>query len=152
MPRAPIVCLAALLCLPFPAWGQAFKCTKSDGSVSYQDRPCGTGAQGAPIPLVAPPPIGTEVPGKTPGAPASRKPSEQDEVRRHNDEVRTRNAEVDAYNKQVRCNNARRDLSVLQQQRPVYRTDNTGKREYVEDRNRPAELAAAQARVAAECE
>ena len=149
MTRVLAAGLAALLSLPGPAWAQAYKCTKPDGAVSFQDRPCQSGDQGTAIPLVAPPPIGTEVPGRKA---EPRRPPEPDGTRRANEEIRAHNAQVDAQNRQVRCANARRDVGVLKEQRPVYRYDNAGNRIYVEDKNRAAELAAAQARVDAECQ
>ncbi len=49
------------------------------------------------------------------------------------------------------CNNARHNLGVLSEQRPVFSYDNKGNRVFVEDKDRAARIAEAQRSVAASC-
>ena len=49
------------------------------------------------------------------------------------------------------CNSARRNLGVLNEQRPVYSYDNKGNRVFIEDKDRAAALARAQQQVAENC-
>ncbi len=56
-----------------------------------------------------------------------------------------------AANQAQRCDMARHNVEVLGRQRPVYRLDKKGERQYVSDENRDAELAAAKQSMATEC-
>jgi hypothetical protein len=154
--------LATLLFLPLFAMAEAYKCEQANGSASFQDRPCQVGAKGSKITLEPSRSQPAEVPdisrgsGKTEKAPRSRLPMQsagpQDsESRRAEEVVRAHNEEVKAYNKMQRCNDARRQLGVLKEARPVYRRDNKGDRQYLEDKDRAGEIAAAEQRVEAEC-
>jgi len=49
------------------------------------------------------------------------------------------------------CNAARRNLGVLNEQRPVYSYDNKGNRVYVEDKDRAATIAQTQQQVSSNC-
>jgi len=49
------------------------------------------------------------------------------------------------------CNGARRNLGVLNEQRPVYSYDNKGNRVFVEDKDRANRIAEAQRSIAASC-
>lgn len=64
-------------------------------------------------------------------------------------------AELESAGKQreqeQRCLAARRNLDVLKRERPVYRINSQGEREYLEDAHRQAAIDAAQQRVATDC-
>ena len=53
--------------------------------------------------------------------------------------------------RQVNCNASRHNLGVLKEQRPVFSYDNKGNKQYVEDKDRAAALAKAEADVASNC-
>jgi len=155
--------LALLMLMPMLAQAQAYKCKQPDGTLSFQDRPCPAGAASSTLAL---PPVtgGSSGPASQPKGPDSAKgpkalrtivpgqDTERDNQRRRADEeVRAHNKEVDAYNKTIRCNNARQQLGVLKESRPVYSRDDKGERQYISDDNRPAKISAAEQRVAEEC-
>lgn len=141
MKPKPIAALAVLLCLPQLAHAAAYRCKAADGSLAFQDHPC-TGATAAPnyaLPSAqgyAPPPGPQPLPD--PGAAVERG---KQSAKAFNDQVRAGN-----------CRNARRNLGVLREQRPVYTRDDNGNRVYVEDKDRPAALAAAQEGVDSNCD
>ena len=158
----PIVCLP-LVCLPITAHAQAYKCKQANGTVSFQDSPCASDAAGSAIHLKAPAPSGDAVAAPsaankatTRKPPSSRDPAQGTErdylTRRADEDVRAYNQSVKAHNQQVECNNARQQLGVAKAQRPIYRNDNTGARQYVSDDNRQSEIAAAERRVAQACQ
>jgi hypothetical protein len=136
-------CLALLFVLPLLAHAQAYKCKQANGSTSFQDFPCdqvGPTGRAMPAPTASPKPPAAQVPA-------------QDAARREEEAaIRARNDEVAAYNKKVRCDNARRQLGILKEQRPVYSRDDKGERVYVDDKDRPAMIAAAEKQVAADCQ
>jgi hypothetical protein len=149
----PFMLVALMLC-PFQAWAQAHKCTMPDGSTQFQDAPCPSGAASADVqPLVVTPgPAHTE----SDTAPSRRGPNQVDleamrVQKQQQDEYNAKKAETDEYNKQVRCNNARQQLSVAKEQRPVYTLDNDGNRHYVADDDRAALTASAQQAVDEAC-
>lgn len=64
------------------------------------------------------------------------------------------NAEVEqarAFNKANECNQARQQLAVNKESRPIYHYDNNGDKQYVADADRQAHLEAAQQRVNNAC-
>jgi Domain of unknown function (DUF4124) len=158
------VCLVAVLMLvPALASAQIYKCKRADGSVGFQSDPCPAGTAGSAISVV---PASGYYSGAPETSNATRKdgaqramralppaqPNAQDAAsRRAEEETRARNEEIAAHNKALRCNSARQQLGILREARPVYSRDNEGKRVYLEDSNRQAEISAAQQRVAAEC-
>ena len=78
--------------------------------------------------------------------------AEQQRIAEENEKTRAENERTRAYNKQVRCNSAKHDVDVLQMQRPVYRLDNKGQQQFIDDKDRSRELQAAQQRMNAECQ
>ena len=149
--------LAVLLCIPLSLHAQAYKCRQADGSLAFQDHPCEAGTSGSTVDL-------TPVQGYSPGpdqAPAGERRSsrsgggqsaaEPNEIDKQNAATKGYNAQVDAHNKQVECDNARDELGALKSERPVFHYDNSGNRIYVEDKDRPARIAAAEQRVASSC-
>jgi hypothetical protein len=138
------------------AMAQAYKCKQPNGKTSFQDQPCDEG-KGGPVFLSDPSPSsGMPAPAPTTPpkeAPPSTKRDKIPDTSRNQAEeaLRERNRQLEAENRAMACNQARRNLSVLQVQRPVYSTDKNGNKVFVEDANRQSEIAAAQQRVAESC-
>jgi hypothetical protein len=164
MKKVQFLSVVALLCVPLFVHAQAYRCKQTNGSSSFQDQPCQAGVTTSTI-VLKPAPIDTietqeqlKSPKKATvqnqsGLKQSVQEKEQnDERRRAEEETRMRNAPVLAYNKMQRCNHARQQLGVLKESRPVFRRDNDGGRNYVDDRDRGNEISAAERRVAAECQ
>ncbi|MEP7156624.1 MAG: hypothetical protein ABI905_12675 [Betaproteobacteria bacterium] len=160
--RAMAMGLSLLTGVPMLAVAQGFKCKLADGSLSFQEQPCPAGAVSSSMPSApdssgiggaAPQP--KELPGRPAGRRDPRLPPEnkqQDAQRqRAEEEVNKHNQEVKAYNKMQRCNYARSQLGVAKEYKPIFRRDDKGERHYVEDGNRANVVAAAEQRVAAEC-
>jgi hypothetical protein len=152
---------ALLLAMPLLAQAQAYKCRQPNGSIGFQDQPCAAGATGSTMAL---PPAGSQPVENQVARPKNaaaksnfnqrdpRQAEERDAQRaRADQQIDEENQKVRAYNQMQRCNFARRQLEVAKAERPVFRRDNNGDRQYVNDENRPAEIAAAGQRVAAEC-
>lgn len=94
-------------------------------------------------------------PQPRPAAPQSTSSLVAD-VQARNRRESDRQAYIDAHrnDKQVNmaaCNAARRNLGVLNEQRPVFHYDNSGNRVYVDDKDRASTTAQAQQSVAANC-
>jgi hypothetical protein len=150
--RAPFFC-ALLLLVPMTAMAQAYKCKRSDGKTSFQDQPCDVGSTGGPVIISDPSPSSGEAPApKKAGVPPAKRdkipvvqPASGDEA------LKARNRQLEADNRAMACDRARRNLSVLKAQRPVYSTDKNGNKQYVEDANRQSALDTAQQGVAENC-
>lgn len=138
--------------VPMAATAQAYKCKRPDGKTSFQDQPCDEGTTGGPVIISDPSPSsGMPAPPKA-MAPSTRRdkiPGTRND--QADDALRERNRQLEAENRAMACTQARRNLSVLQVQRPVYTTDKNGNKQYVEDGNRQSAIAAAQQRVAESC-
>lgn len=153
MKKFLVASLAVLLLVPQLAHSEVYKCKRTGGSVSFQDRPCAVGETSSTLAVptasadaaAAPAQPRASGAGPRPMAPALRGPVQVDE------KVRENNEKVMAYNKMQLCNAARKELGTLKEQAPVYRRDNAGNRKYVEDSDRPAAIAAAERKVTAEC-
>ena len=152
--------LALLLCSPLVAQAQVYKCKQADGSLHFQSSPCPAGASSS---TVAMPPAAREpARGANQDSTDARKTyqirkspqelAQEKDRQRAEQESKRYNDEVKAYNRAQRCNHARQQLGVVKAGRPAYRLDNAGDRHYIEDQNRAAEIAAAEQRVAAECQ
>ena len=81
--------------------------------------------------------------------PRERQPGELD--RQHAQQMKAEDEKALAFNRMQRCNFARQQLGVAKTARPIYRYDNKGERQYVDDENRQATVMAAERRVAEEC-
>ena len=147
MNRAILIATLAVLAVPSFALAEMYKCKRPDGKTSFQDHPCEPGAAGSAVVVTDPSPPG-DGPRAAPKLETSRRDKAGESRTPIADEtLRQRNRELEARNRAMRCEMARRDLHVLRAERPVYSTNKEGKRVYVEDADRPAELAAAQRRV-----
>jgi hypothetical protein len=82
----------------------------------------------------------------------ARNRESMDRNKARDQEIDARNREINAHNRFAHCERARSNLGALKMQRPVFRYDNNGDRQYVEDANRQAEIEAAQGQVAANCD
>ena len=143
--------IAALLSAPLLAHADAYRCKQPDGSTSYQDHPCpGTAkggsynlptAQGYAPPAAAPKPDDSSAPHHTPGA------AQNAAVDQANAQIRALNSEARA----AHCNTARRNLGTLNDQVRVYSRGDDGQRQYMDDKDRPAAIAAAQQQVDENC-
>ena len=142
---------AILLVLPVAVAAQTYKCKNADGKVSFQDRPCQGNSSGGQVVVkpTAPSADAAELAKMKADASASRDKSL--EQHRLQQEVRDRNRQIDAHNRAVNCERARQALGTLKSQRPVFRYDNNGERQYIEDSKRQAEISAAQQAVAEHC-
>jgi len=113
----------------------------------------------APLPsLPSPPPPRAATPAQAaPAKPARvaqepRQKKQGDLAAQQADEQRKAEYEkTAAYNRMVRCDFARQQLGVATGGRPIFTRDDKGNRHYVEDENRKATIAAAEKRVAQEC-
>lgn len=106
----------------------------------------------APIVQAPPSPMGTP----TQPAQAQATSSLVADVQARNKRENAQQAYQDAHKNDkvvnmAACNTARHNLSVLNEQRPVYTLDNKGNRVFVEDKDRGARIAEAQRSVAASC-
>ncbi|MDQ8020726.1 MAG: DUF4124 domain-containing protein [Moraxellaceae bacterium] len=157
-----ICCIVVVPCMSLPAHAQAYKCKQANGRVSFQDQPCDDARSGSAIVLPsggspAPAPARSSVPtGNTGKVHPAQKLSPQDQLReaqrqREDRQIAEQNAKNEAYNRSVRCNSARQQLGVAKSERPIYSYNNAGERQYVEDKDRAANVAAAERRVAEEC-
>lgn len=153
-------CPAGTKSAPHPTAAQlnAQDAAKPKDDKPYDD-PYRNGASERPRSAEPSPGAGTaNVPGR-PQAP----PQEQSQTSRLVADVQARNrreSERQAYQEahkndktvnMAACNSARRNLSVLNEQRPVYSYDNKGNRVYIEDKDRPNNIAEAQRSIAASC-
>lgn len=57
------------------------------------------------------------------------------------DEYQKAKSQNEAAERKYRCNYARRELNILEKQVPVYTLNEKGERVYMEDKDRPAEIA-----------
>ena len=152
-----------LLCLPLLAQAGTYKCKQPDGRMSFQDHPCPAGAVATPLALpqaaVAPPVASAEestvsskrMPRRRDVATFQEPPQRDSASLRAEDEVRRQNLRIEAENQRHRCREARQQLGVLKEFRPVYSRDNRGDRHYLEDDRRQAAIVAAERRVAEDC-
>jgi len=135
-----------------------------DGKTSFQQEPCEPGAKGGPVILQDPSPAYSGPPKPSPAAPkvgnGQKAPQALKQLRaeealreesHRNQQLESRNRELEQRTRAMECNAARRDLHVAQTPRAIYRLDSKGNKQYVEDANREAEIAAAQKRVTESC-
>lgn len=136
----------AALCLTVPMLAIAghYKCTGADGKVSFQDQPCQAGTTGGEIVIKAPQPAD----GVRPAPRPSFRPAFSEAAR---DDASARNDQIEAQNRASRCDVARQTLGRLKEHRPVFRYDNKGERQYLDDAARQSGIAAAERSVAENC-
>ena len=146
-----ILLFVALFALPLSVFAQTYKCKQADGRVSFQDQACQGAAAGAKID-VRPATVterSTEVQKFKENSETKKMTSPRQQ--KLNELEKVRKQEVDDNNRSMRCNGARHDLEVLKVERPVYRYDNKGEKQFIEDTNRQSEVNAAQRRMTENC-
>jgi hypothetical protein len=153
--------LALSMCIalyaPLYAHAAAYKCKQPNGSMSFQDTPCTKDAVGSSIALPKvqgdePVDAGSVKNQKLPGSGGAAPSAESDfQKRRAEKEVKEHNEQAEASNRLAKCQRARQQLDVLKAQRPAYRVDANGQRNYINDDNRAAEIAAGDQRAAEAC-
>jgi len=151
MNRMPAILFAVLALASPSAAAEMFKCKRPDGKTSFQDSPCEKGAESSPVIVNDPSPsYDPDARAKAPTlAPKSKAPQSLTPLA--DETLRQRNRQLEVDNRRMHCSAARRDVEVLKKQRPVYSYDKSGKKVYVEDSDRAAELSAAQQRVSEAC-
>lgn len=147
----PALALALLSGAVSPAHAQAYKCKQPNGTTSFQAQPCPAGTTGSTLALPPPAPAPEPAARASAARPSWQDAAQESDRRRVDESIKARNDEIEAHNRRVRCNQARQQLGVLKDGRIVYRRDDKGERRYIEDKDRAGEVAAAQRRVAAEC-
>jgi hypothetical protein len=150
--QVKITVALALLIAAVPVSAQMLKCVSKDGKVEYATQcPPGTTEQQTGI-------------RNQPGAIKSAPPAQQKSLAEREAEFRKRQTEAtesrqkeeqkaaeSAQNREA-CLNAKANLAALQEGQRVSRVDpKTGERVFVEDAERPAEIARAQSLVANNC-
>jgi hypothetical protein len=118
-----------------------------------------------------PPPMGkgqTIINTPTPARAATAKPASKEKTwqekeaefrerrattaeQQHNDEVARAGGQRKAGEQRESCTQARRDLQLLQEQRPVYTLDERGERKYVDDKDRPRLIETLKQEIARDC-
>lgn len=144
--------LVILWVAPTLAQAQVYKCSNKDGSVSYQARPCPTNTSTSRM----------QISNKT--SPST--PSAQEVMRRLQSQVDVVDAEQQQRRAQVQqrqqqqqerealeahCAFARQQIAVVQTARPVYKVDEKGERQYLEDAERANKITDMQQKMAQHC-
>jgi len=147
-----ILALALLAALPLAVGAQQmYKWVDEKGVTHYTDAPPPEGTpKSQKIDVRPTPPSG---PASAPVDPrqkeldtrGDRLKKEQDARKATSDEERL------AAQKQSRCLEAQRQLQILQMQRPIFQTNEKGERVYLDDKDRPAEIARWQEHAKAYC-
>ena len=147
-----VVAVAALMIAAIPASAQMLKCVGKDGKVEYAAQcPPGTKEQQTGI---------RNQPGAIkPGAAPQQKSlaeREADFRKRQTEATEARQKDeqkaAESAQNQEACLNAKANLAALQEGQRVSKVDpRTGERVFVEDAERPAEIARAQSLVAGNC-
>ena len=162
--------------LPHAAQAQVFKCPRPDGTVSYQGAPCPNNKLPPPAPpalaiphaaydpyapenasqrptLVPPPHAVAPIEPAAPRARTTVAAPGPAEVQRAPsvDILRKEVERMKAQNQAGRCEEARQQVGVNKEERPIYHYDKDGNKVYTADADRARSLAAAQRRAAAEC-
>jgi len=146
------VCLACVvLQTQAQAQAQVYKWIDKDGKVQYSDAPPPAGA-GASVPQK----LDTSASNSSRVGGSVKDQSWQDKARDY-DKRRIEAAEKQAgeielaRKNQQRCNNARSDLTTLQEAGRVFSTDDQGQRRYLDDDQRQREIARVQRVVSETC-
>ena len=144
--------LMMLWIVPTLAHAQVYKCSNKDGSVSYQVRPCPTNTSASRM----------QISNKT--SPST--PSAQEVMRRLQSQVDVVDAEQQQRRAQseqrqqqqqqrealeAHCAFARQQIAVVQTARPVYKVDEKGERQYLEDAERANKITDMQQKMAQHC-
>ncbi len=148
--RGSAAAILALGCLVASgAWGGVYKWVDKQGRVHYGDSP--PLDQPAETVRTPPPPSDEEVlraQSRLDGI-VEREGAARAEAQQREQEAAA--GARDEAQRQARCLTARRDLHVLELERPVYRVDEKGNRVFLEDDQRAKELSRARQQVKDHC-
>lgn len=148
-----IVSLLVLSCLSAVAQAAAYKCVQADGRFSFQDQPCAAGQTASKVALApAAAPASAPVAAKASGRPSWQDQLAESDRRRAEAERKEQVDRAHAQNKAQRCNAARSQLGILKEGHAVFTRDNSGNRQYLEDKDRAAAVQQAERRVSTECQ
>lgn len=126
------------LFLPLAAGAQGlYKWVDEKGVVHYSDQPP-AGKAGKKLDVAPPPPLGSPAP--------QRSRSWQEQVqdaneRRFQQEKQQKEALQSARETEQKCLRARSALDTLRRERPIFRVDKQGEREYMSDEERQRQIA-----------
>lgn len=144
--------LGILLIVPALSQAQVYKCGNKDGSVSYQARPCPTNTSTSRMQ------ISNKISPNTPSAQEvmRRLQSQVDVVDAEQQQRRAQSEQRQQQQQQrealeAHCAFARQQIAVVQTARPVYRVDEKGERQYLEDNERANKIADMQQKMAQHC-
>ena len=149
------IVLAFVLLAPLAAHAQLLKCVTSDGRVEYASQcPPGSKETRTGIPSTKEGPSSS---GATAGGQQKSLAEREAEFRKRRTEGAEASQKAEAKaaedaQKRANCEQARTYLRALQDGQRISRTDpKTGERVFLEDPDRPAELARAQSAVSSQC-
>jgi hypothetical protein len=138
---------AGLLLAAGGAAAQAYKWVDAQGKTHFSDTP-------PPDRKAARVSIKTQI-AEDPAAAAQQRDwktqLQESGTRQQNERNKLAAAEHRRRTAESRCLAARSNLDLLARERPIFRLDKDGQREYLEDRDRPALLQRAQERVESDC-
>jgi hypothetical protein len=147
--RRTLIALAVTLAAALPAHA-IYKWVDEKGVTHFSEHPPPDGKKAQKIePKVTPP--------SSDAKPADWKQREQDARKRkieqeQKDDYQRGKAHNNAAERQNRCGFARRELHVLEKQVPVYHVNEKGEKVYLEDKDRPAQIAQWKRTIAEYCD
>ncbi len=145
--RLPAIALNVLLVMAAPfAAAQVYKWVDEKGRVQYGESPP-PGVKATPINVPAAPPAPAQPSWKEKELESKRSKIE----RERRESAEANQARARDANREEACSDARRRLAILQEQIAVYQRNDKGERVYMEDKDRPAEIARYQRFVAENC-
>ena len=138
-PRRALIALAAALAVAVPAAHAMYKWVDEKGVTHFSENPPPDGRKATKIePKVTPP---SEAAPKPDWKAREQKLRQQRLEREQREEYLKGKAHNEAAERKNRCLRAQRELAVLARQTPVYSIDERGPKGYLEDKDRPAEVA-----------
>ena len=148
--RTLIVVAVACVFAALPA-AAIYKWVDEKGVTHFSETPPPDGRKASKVEPKVTPPSGPRAPAvdwKQRDQDARKKRIEREQT----DEASRAKAHNDAAERANRCNRARRDLQILNMERPVYSKNERGERVYVEDKDRETEKAEARRQIEANCD
>ncbi|CAG1004309.1 hypothetical protein RHDC4_03461 [Rhodocyclaceae bacterium] len=142
-----IVVALCLLTLAAGASAQAYKWTDAQGKVHFSDTP----PPDRKADKMTIKPAQPENPEAVARSRDWKTQLEESRVRQHQEQKREAAQQSQRQAAESRCQSARRSLDSLKRERPVYRFNKEGQKEYLEDKDRATEVQRAQDRVDANC-
>lgn len=145
--RAGIVFPLCLMFLSAAAAAQAYKWTDAQGKVHFSDSP----PPDRKADKMTLKPALPENPEAVARSRDWKTQLEESRLRQHQEQKREAAEQNKRQTAENRCQAARRDLDTYKRERPVYRLNKEGQKEYLEDKDRAAAMQRAQDRVDANC-